>query len=223
MNNDNNHKKSKQHSNLLLELIRTEGVRRAFFEGCLPAIRRQALSQLDAADHKHEPLQELLRWLDLALKKYEDGSPPDHFYFDIFRIGAIYGQYMRSIEAEYAPYDIRKVFVEKNNREKSLHMKQFSRNTAKRLCQQYASELWAKPENETVRLGDMCERVWAMAFDVQRETRNECEDPELIQIMDNAIKEMPDLPLSLKKWLREVAPPTASRPGAPKKQHKPTK
>ena len=192
--------------------------RKAFFESYLPNIvRHRALSQLEKANHTQEQMHELLRLLDSLSEKYEQGLPKDDFFFQVFRTGAIYGQYIRGIEGEVSPYNLRKSWHEKLAREFPLFMKNNSLECAKKICQQCASHLWALPENQDTRLGDMCEQVWAMAIDVPEEIRDECKDPEIIQIVDNAMKRMPDKASGLKKWLREVAPSSARRPGAPKK------
>lgn len=73
------------------------------------------------------------------------------------------------------------------------------------IVQDIAKKLWEKPGHQDKRIGAMADCVWAAI----------CEDDKY-RDMVNDHKRFPDKASGLKPWIREVAPPHASKPGRSK-------
>lgn len=119
-----------------------------------------------------------------------------------YRLGVTAGK----LEAYIDPESLMEAFssrAEKATRELPLKKQAIAQGFIKDLAQEIASRIWREDTGQTIRLADACEMVW----------------PELVDVSFkyDVNQHLPENSASLKKWLREIAPGYAKKPGRPKK------
>lgn len=182
-----------------------------------------AVDQEVASGNKNAERMEKLSWLIQAARD-DYRTKAQINYTTIFHIGRLYGRFIDGLEADVDSMDLYKLHVAELRRTLPLRQKQLAQKHLKEVCQNEAQQLWAKPELEHLRLGEMCQEVWSSIYkwldDAERDfkaaaQRGEEDCMETVALFRDVLPEQAE---GLKTWLREIAPESATRKGRPSKK-----
>jgi hypothetical protein len=81
----------------------------------------------------------------------------------------------------------------------------------KHTAQKLAQENWQSDTDQQIRISEMADIVWGKLY--ERITTEFSESTR-----ESALEALPDLPVGLRPWLRELAPDYAKKPGRPRKK-----
>lgn len=98
--------------------------------------------------------------------------------------------------------------VEALARRKPLQEKNRNSQVVRLIVQEIAKRNWVADTEQSIRVGEMCELVWAEMLDESIPTESR----------DMAMKHLPDKAAGLRNWISPVAPEYAKKRGRPRKK-----
>jgi len=205
----------------LLKLYQEEKDTNWLFDEFLFGIRKQAESRLIRGNKQKAALEEICQSIDSVSQCYKNGTKDKALLYGLFKIGALYGRFVEGWESEFTiqeSLDHLDAFVSELKRNAPLERKRDAQQAWASLAKDYAATFWSQEDHKDLRIGDMCDVVWAALVEEIKRAKEICghnsEDLELILDVEKAL---PDKAGGLRTHIKEVAPQSARKPGAPKK------
>jgi hypothetical protein len=175
------------------------------FEETLPIqIVRHCLDQIEEAGKNNDPRQ---CWRDLfeilgRAADYHEGRNFARSCEAFFLLGQLSGELSMPSRQEYS--EGMEAKLAKMKRELPLVKKNIAATTVREIAQEVAKLEWEADTDQSLRLSDMCEVIWAKLMSVHMSA--------------DLIDALPDQASGLKVWLRPVAPEYAKKGGRPRKK-----
>lgn len=160
---------------------------------------QESQQAFDMGDHRSEWMQ-LLELVENARKQWSSRNMARSCEA-FFLLGQMCGEL--SLPADLFKRGLEALIAE-DKRIRPLVMRNISAECCRELAQDLATRQWARDDNKSIRLAEMCEIIWAQVIG--------------LALDEDFMAALPDKPSGLKPWLRAVAPDYARKGGAPKKK-----